>query len=116
VELHARRRGVHLQIEGGRLHRFLLVAGQPRETVGEGVGDAKFHLATHHLGIPRYHGHDAFHDSSWNRLAGEVGRPMPAFRTIQPRVREAVGCPDAHREKPLAGPNPIERKRAIWFG
>src|SRR3990172_6499079 len=32
---------VELQVEGGHLDRLLLLAGQPRETVGEGVGDAE---------------------------------------------------------------------------
>ena len=36
--------GIELQVEGGRLDRLLLVAGQPCEAVGEGVGDAEVHL------------------------------------------------------------------------
>ncbi len=43
VEAHARVCGVDLQVEGGHLHRLLLIAGQAREAVGEGVGDAKVH-------------------------------------------------------------------------
>ena len=43
VELHARVGRVHLQVEGRGLDGLLLVAGQPGEAVGEGVGDAEFH-------------------------------------------------------------------------
>lgn len=32
-----------MEIEGGSLNGLLLVAGQAREAVGEGVGDAEFH-------------------------------------------------------------------------
>ena len=34
---------VELQVEGRRLDGLLLVAGQPGEAVGEGVGDAEVH-------------------------------------------------------------------------
>jgi len=44
--LQARVLGVSLQIENGRLDRFLLLDGESRETVREGVGDAKIHEAT----------------------------------------------------------------------
>lgn len=43
VERQPRRRRVHLQIDSGGLHRLLILRGQPRETAGEGVGDAEFH-------------------------------------------------------------------------
>ena len=36
--------GFSLQVEGRRLDGLLLVAGQAGEAVGEGVGDAEFHL------------------------------------------------------------------------
>lgn len=41
VKAHARVGRVQLQIEGGRLDGLLLVAGEPGEARGEGVGDAK---------------------------------------------------------------------------
>ena len=44
VELHPRVGGVELEIERRRLDRFLLLARQPREAVGEGVGDAEIHF------------------------------------------------------------------------
>jgi hypothetical protein len=43
VKLEAGMRRVELKIEGGRLDRFLLGAGQSREAVGEGVSDPEFH-------------------------------------------------------------------------
>mgnify|MGYP000399456480 CR=1 FL=1 len=43
VKLHPRRGRVHLKIERGRLHGLLLVARQPRQAVGEGVGDPEIH-------------------------------------------------------------------------
>ncbi len=43
VEGQAGRGGIHLQVEGGHLHRLLLLAGQAAEAVGEGVGDAEVH-------------------------------------------------------------------------
>ena len=43
VQLQARVRRVHLQVERRCLHRLLLVTGQLRETVGEGVGDSELH-------------------------------------------------------------------------
>ena len=45
VKAQARRRRVHLQVEGGRLDGLLLVAGQAREAVGERVGDERSSLA-----------------------------------------------------------------------
>src|SRR5688572_3925060 len=36
-------RRIYLEIEGGRLDRLLLVAGQPCQAVGEGIGDQKIH-------------------------------------------------------------------------
>jgi hypothetical protein len=44
MEMQTRDRRIELQIECRRLDRFLLRPGQPREAVGEGVGDAEFHL------------------------------------------------------------------------
>src|SRR5437016_7556084 len=43
MEVEARARRVHLQIERGGLDRLLLVAGQARQAVGEGVGDEELH-------------------------------------------------------------------------
>ena len=43
VQLQPRMRRVHLQVERRGLDRLLLVAGQLREAVGEGVGDAELH-------------------------------------------------------------------------
>src|SRR5687768_10263134 len=43
VELHAGARRVHLEVERGRLHQLLLVAGETGEAVGERVGDAEVH-------------------------------------------------------------------------
>src|SRR5262245_31673873 len=45
VEAETRRRRIHLEVEGRRLDCLLLVAGQPRETVGECVGDEERHSA-----------------------------------------------------------------------
>ena len=45
VELHPSAHGVHLEIEGRRLDRLLLVAGHPRQAVGERVGDTEIHYA-----------------------------------------------------------------------
>ena len=47
VQLQARMRRVHLQVERRGLDRLLLVAGQPDEAVGEGVGDTELH----HYGV-----------------------------------------------------------------
>ena len=60
-KLHARAGRVHLQIERRRLHRLLLVAGQPREAVGEGVGNEKFmaHLGYRALQLRRLDFHGA---------------------------------------------------------
>ena len=44
VEVHSRVCRVQLQIKGCGLHRFLLVAGEAAEAVGEGVGDSEVHL------------------------------------------------------------------------
>jgi hypothetical protein len=44
VDLQARLGRVHLEIEGGGLDGFLLVAGKARQAVGEGVGDQEFHI------------------------------------------------------------------------
>jgi hypothetical protein len=41
VKLHPRGGRVHLKIEGRGLHGLLLIAGQPRQAIGEGVGDAE---------------------------------------------------------------------------
>ena len=46
VELHARIGRIKLQVERCRLHGFLLVTGEPRETVGESVGDAVLHVVS----------------------------------------------------------------------
>ena len=43
VPLQARMRRVHLQVERRGLDRLLLVTGQLREAVGEGVSDAELH-------------------------------------------------------------------------
>ena len=43
VQLQARMRRIHLEVERRGLHRLLLVAGQLREAVGEGVGDSELH-------------------------------------------------------------------------
>ena len=43
TQLHARLCRVHLQVEGGDFHRFLLLAGEPRQAIRERVGDAEFH-------------------------------------------------------------------------
>ena len=43
VQLHAGLRRVHLQVERGDFHRFLLLAGEPRQALRERVGDAEFH-------------------------------------------------------------------------
>jgi hypothetical protein len=44
MEMEARTRRIELQVERRRFDRFLLHAGEPSETVGEGVGDAEFHV------------------------------------------------------------------------
>lgn len=41
MEVQTRTRLIHLQVEGCRLDGVLHIASQPRETVGEGVGDAE---------------------------------------------------------------------------
>ena len=46
VKRETRRRRVQLQVEGGGLRGFLLVAGQPSQTVGKGVGELEH---GHHL-------------------------------------------------------------------
>lgn len=43
VQTHAGVRRVQLQVKGGGLDRFLLVAGQTGQAVGEGIGDAEVH-------------------------------------------------------------------------
>ena len=43
VKAHARVGGVELEVEGGRLHRLLLLVGQLGQAVGEGIGDAEVH-------------------------------------------------------------------------
>jgi hypothetical protein len=43
VQLHARLRRVHLQVEGSDFDRFLLLAREPRQTLRERVGNAEFH-------------------------------------------------------------------------
>ena len=44
VKREPRSRRVHLQVEGGGFRDLLLVTGQLREAVGEGVGDAELHV------------------------------------------------------------------------
>src|SRR5258708_15493905 len=39
----AGRGGIHLQIEGSRLHRLLLLRRQPCEAIGKGIGNPEFH-------------------------------------------------------------------------
>jgi mRNA-degrading endonuclease RelE of RelBE toxin-antitoxin system len=46
MKLHPGIGRVHLQIEGGGLDRLLLVDGEPRQAVGDGVGDAELHQGT----------------------------------------------------------------------
>ena len=46
VQIQPRPSRVHLQVERGGLDRLLLLAGQLREAVGEGVGDAELHAYT----------------------------------------------------------------------
>ena len=43
VKFHARALRVHLQVKGRGLYGLLLLAGEPSETVGEGVGNTEFH-------------------------------------------------------------------------
>jgi hypothetical protein len=43
VEAHARTGRVQLEVERRCLYGLLLVTGEAREAVGEGVGYAKFH-------------------------------------------------------------------------
>jgi hypothetical protein len=43
VQAHAGIGRVELQVEGRGLDRALLVAGEARQAIGEGVGDAEFH-------------------------------------------------------------------------
>ena len=43
VQAHARVSRVQLQVERSRLYRFLLIASEFGEAVGECVGDAKVH-------------------------------------------------------------------------
>jgi hypothetical protein len=43
VEGESRCGRIHLQVEGGGFHRLLLLGRQPRQAVGERVGDAEFH-------------------------------------------------------------------------
>lgn len=43
VKTHPRAGRVQLQIERGGLDGLLLLAGQARQAIGEGVGDAEFH-------------------------------------------------------------------------
>ena len=50
VQLHARVRLVELQIKGGGFDRFLLFAGQPRQALREGVGNAEFHCCILRVG------------------------------------------------------------------
>ena len=50
LEIHAGAGGIQLQIERRRLDELLLVAGQAREAVREGVGDAEFHQRNLSLG------------------------------------------------------------------
>ena len=52
VQLQARMRRVHLQVERRGLDRLLLVAGQLREAIGEGVGDSELHQVSISTGTP----------------------------------------------------------------
>ena len=60
MQLEPRMGGIDLQIKSRGLDRFLLLRGQPGETVGEGVGDEEVHgvvlthsgLVSHSFGIP----------------------------------------------------------------
>src|SRR5215831_2319224 len=45
VEAETRRQRIHLEVECRRLDCLLLVAGQPRQAVGECVGDEERHSA-----------------------------------------------------------------------
>jgi hypothetical protein len=45
VKMHARCGRIELNVEGRCLRRLLFGSGQPREAVGEGVGDAEIHLS-----------------------------------------------------------------------
>ena len=47
VKRETRRRRVQLQVEGGGLGGLLLVAGQPSQTVGKGIGDPELHVTLH---------------------------------------------------------------------
>ncbi len=42
---------VELQVECGRFDRLLLIAGQPCEAVGEGIGYAEVHSADYRLNV-----------------------------------------------------------------
>src|SRR2546426_11964165 len=43
VQLHAGLRRVHLQVESGDFHCFLLLASKPRQALRERIGNAEFH-------------------------------------------------------------------------
>jgi len=76
VQLQARMRRVHLQVERRGLHHLLLVAGQLRETVGEGVGDAELHQARVPVNV--------------RALAKFPGRPHRAVTMVKCRPRKRI--------------------------
>ena len=50
VEVHARIRRVHLEVESRGLDRLLLLAVQSGEAIREGIGDEELHGLDHSLG------------------------------------------------------------------
>ncbi len=81
VQLQARMRRVHLQVERRGLDRLLLVAGQPGEAVGEGIGDAELHPSRSMVVAAR---------TLARRLRGRVVRGRHASRRV-PHVDTRFG-------------------------
>ena len=96
---------VHLQVERGGLDRLLLVAGQLREAVGEGVGDAELHclhreaetlfLETRHLRAPEHARVGPTYRQTDHRIHGEVRRhqfPESALRRFLAMLRYTLSA------------------------
>src|SRR5205814_7798432 len=58
---------------------------------------------------------DPFQDSVWNPLTIKAGDGVAFVRSVQPRVGQPVVRSHAHGKNTAAGPNPVERYRAVGF-
>ena len=72
MQLQPRMRRVHLQVERRGLDCLLLVAGQPGEAVGEGIGDAELHQVCISTGTPIWFATDDEVPTSSVRPVGHV--------------------------------------------